>query len=177
MAGMLLAVTVHEHPMALVAHVTVGVGPVPGMKFIWMLACTIAHDWPFRHDVGMPRSSTALSLKLVVEYMLFAWKVTEPLMVSFRLNVDDGHAIARGFMNPLTHPLVKFHVPTTLPPHAVNDEQSGPPPVVLPEQPDTITHATSAKTSPLSRMTPLFPAGPTVHGQSSLGATVSLPRS
>jgi hypothetical protein len=103
-----------------------------------------AHVRPLRQEDGIVTLSSA-DAEVVEEYVV-AVKVTEPPRFSLTLNVDDGHDIARGFDAPLMHAFVKFHVPTRLPPHAVNDEQFPPPePLVLPlEHPDARTHVASA---------------------------------
>jgi hypothetical protein len=94
----------------------------------------------------------------------FVLNVSVPLTDADSLNVALGQFAAKGLYWLPMHSLVTFHVPAMAPPQALNDEQFGPPPLlVLPEQPADKTHARSANSFHEKCMTmpPVNP--PSVH--------------
>jgi hypothetical protein len=149
-------VTWQAHPAEVDEHVPITATPPSTGVDELRSACSIAHVVPLRHEVGMLKFSFAVE-PMVAEYVSAGPKVIEPETFALRLNVADGQLIANGFSVPLEHSFVKFHVPTTLPPHGLNDEQLAPPRLELPEHPVTVTQATSERTSQESRTTPSLP--------------------
>jgi hypothetical protein len=85
-------------------------------------------------------------------YVPLDWNVTVPLTVSDCVTVEEGHCVASGLDTPLRHARARFHVPTTLPPHALNVVQSGPALLLVLEHPDAAKQATRANPSHVALM-------------------------
>jgi hypothetical protein len=148
----------HEHPEDVVEHVAMVPVPPSPLKS----ACSWSHvsvtPPDVRHELGRETAPLADPMSVIVKVPLVL-NVRVPLTDADSLKEELGHCCAKGLYWLPMHSLVTLHVPTMFPPQAVNDEQFGPPPLlVLPEHPDATTHATNPKAFQENRMTPSWRA-------------------